>query len=116
MRCWAGAARTSDALIQSDTGHLYLDTYLDSGVAHYQQKDYNDALQRLNKLIELDKRYELPRAEYVLGAVLEATKDLDLDFGIEGVLGHTPEDAAKTSREAARASLREAGVPLKSAS
>ncbi len=77
LKDWEGAARTSDALTQMDGEHRYLDAYLDSAVAHYQQKDYDGALQRLNTLIQLDKRHELPRAEYVLGAVLEATKDLD---------------------------------------
>lgn len=77
LQDWAEAARTSDAAIQIDSEHRYLDAYLDSAVAHYQQKDYESALARLNTLIELDKRHELPRAEYVLGAVLEAKGDLD---------------------------------------
>jgi VWFA-related protein len=74
---WAAVARSSEALIKADTGHVYLEAYLDNAVARYQRQDYDGALERMNELIQLDKKRELPRAEYVLGIVLEARRELD---------------------------------------
>jgi tetratricopeptide (TPR) repeat protein len=77
LKDWPAALKTSEALIKADNTHIYLEAYLHNAVARYQQKDFDGALERLNKLVQLDKRQELPRAEYILGIVLEAKGELD---------------------------------------
>ena len=74
---WAAVASSSAALIKADSGHVYLEAYLDNAVARYQQQDYDGALERMNELIQLDKKQDLPRAEYILGIVLEARRELE---------------------------------------
>ncbi len=77
LQDWVAAVRTSDALILADTTHTYLDAYMTNAAARYQVKDYDGALKRISELIRIDKRHEIPRAEYLLGLILEARRDLD---------------------------------------
>jgi len=77
LKDWDAAARTSAALIQADSKRQYLDAYIQNAVAHYQAKDFDGALARINETIKLDKRREYPRAEYILGVILEARHEYD---------------------------------------
>ncbi|MBZ5586524.1 MAG: tetratricopeptide repeat protein, partial [Acidobacteriia bacterium] len=77
LKNWPAAAATADALIGADSSRTYLEAYLVSAVARYQQRDYAGALARINELIRLDTRQQLPRAGYIRGVILEARGELD---------------------------------------
>ena len=75
LKDWQGAAATTKSLIAADKKRVYVEAYLLNAVALYQQRDFDNALTRINDAIRLDKLHELPRAEYVLGLILEAKAD-----------------------------------------
>ena len=77
LRDWEAATKTSQALIQSDTRHLYLEAYILNAIARYEMKDLNGALDRIHEVIRLDKRQDLPRAQYILGLIEEARQEYD---------------------------------------
>jgi Tfp pilus assembly protein PilF len=72
---WNCAAKTADALIKADSKHSYWEVYLHLAVARYWLKDLAGAQQSVEETIRLDKNKKLPRAEYVLGRILEAKGD-----------------------------------------
>jgi len=73
---WDCAGKTSDALIKVDTKHLYPEIYLHQAVARYELKDLNGAQESVQEAMRLDSRNARPRAEYVLGRILEAKGDV----------------------------------------
>ncbi|MEI9974220.1 MAG: hypothetical protein WDO73_20520 [Ignavibacteriota bacterium] len=54
---------------------MYVEAPFLSALALYQLHDYDAALARANDAIRFDKLRELPRAEYVLGLILDAKGD-----------------------------------------
>jgi Tfp pilus assembly protein PilF len=72
---WDGAAKTAEALIKADPKHLYPEIYLHQAVARYELKDLNGAQESVQEAIRLDPNDKRPRAEYVLGRILEAKGD-----------------------------------------
>jgi len=77
LKDWDAAAKTSQTLIQADTKHLYLEAYFQQAVARYQLGDFDRAQASVVEGMRLDRLQDLPRAEYVLGLILEAKHDLD---------------------------------------
>jgi Ca-activated chloride channel homolog len=75
LKDWPGAAATTERLIARDLRHVYVEAYFLSALAHYQSHDYDGALAHMNDALRLDKLRELPRAEYVLGLILDAKGD-----------------------------------------
>jgi Ca-activated chloride channel homolog len=75
LKDWKAAADTAQSLISRDTKHVYVEANFLSAVAMYQMHDFDNALARIDDAIRLDKLRELPRAEYVLGLILEAKAD-----------------------------------------
>jgi VWFA-related protein len=75
LKDWKAAAATAQLLIARDSKHVYVDAHFLSAVALYQMHDFDNALVRIGDAIRLDKLRELPRAEYVLGLILEAKND-----------------------------------------
>jgi tetratricopeptide (TPR) repeat protein len=73
---WSCAAKTSEAAIKVDTKHLYPEIYLHQAVARYELKDLNGAQESVQEAMRLDPKYRRPRAEYVLGRILEAKGDI----------------------------------------
>jgi Tetratricopeptide repeat len=73
---WSCAAMTADALIKSDLKHSYPEIHLHQAVARYQLKDLSGAQESVLEAIRLDPKFTRPRAEYVLGRILEAKGDL----------------------------------------
>jgi tetratricopeptide (TPR) repeat protein len=71
MKDWQCAAKTSDALIKVDSKKTYSEIYLHQAVARYAVKDLDGATASAQQAIQL----KLPRAEYVLGRILEAKGD-----------------------------------------
>lgn len=76
MKDWSCAAKSADTLIDLDKNHNYPEIYLHQAVARYELKDLNGAQQSVEEAIRLAPRNSLPRAEYVLGRILEAKGDI----------------------------------------
>jgi Tfp pilus assembly protein PilF len=74
---WQCALNNSDSLIKLDTKHLYSEIYLHRAVAQYELKDLPAAEESAQEAIRLDAKHKWPRAEYVLGRVLEAKGDIN---------------------------------------
>jgi len=72
---WNCAAKTADALIKLDPKHSYPEIYLHQAVARYELKDLAGAQESVEEAIHLDGS-KLPRAQWVLGRILEAKGDL----------------------------------------
>jgi tetratricopeptide (TPR) repeat protein len=73
---WSCVAKTSEALIKQDPKHLYSEVYLHQAVALYELKDLAAAQASVEEEIRLDPQNQHPRAQYVLGRILEAKGDL----------------------------------------
>jgi predicted Zn-dependent protease len=73
---WNCAEKTSDTLIKVDAKHSYPEIYLHQAVARYELKDLSGAQESVQESLRLDARNKRPRAEYVLGRILEAKGDL----------------------------------------
>jgi VWFA-related protein len=73
---WAETIRTAGVLIAADARHRYLEAYLDDAIARYHSRDMDGAEARVKELLQLDKAHQIPRAEYVLGLILENRKDI----------------------------------------
>jgi tetratricopeptide (TPR) repeat protein len=73
---WDCAAKTADTLIKTDRKNTYPQVYLHSAVALYGLKQLDQAEASARECIRLDPNHMLPRAEYVLGRILEAKGDL----------------------------------------
>ena len=68
---WQGAAKASDALIKVDSKKVYQEAYLHQAVARYGLKDWTARRPARKR----PSRRRIPRAEYVLGRILEAKGD-----------------------------------------
>jgi Tfp pilus assembly protein PilF len=76
LKDWDGAEKTAAALLKADPKHAYPEVYLHEAVAQYELKDYNGAEESVREAIRLDAGHQRPRAEYVLGRILEAKGDI----------------------------------------
>ena len=76
---WQCALKNADSLIKLDTRHVYPEIYVHRAVTQYQLKDLPAAERsaRRSDAIRLDAKHKWPRAEYVLGRVLEAKGDIN---------------------------------------
>lgn len=74
---WQGAAGGADKLIQADKKREYPDAHLHRAVALYGMKNLDEAAASAREAIRLDPHSSKPRAEYVLGRILEAKGDID---------------------------------------
>ena len=72
---WAGAVKAADSLIKADSKRTFPEIYLHRAVARYEMKELDDALANVQEAIRLDPKHKRPRAEYVLGRILEAKGD-----------------------------------------
>lgn len=68
---WAGADKAAGALIKVDSKKTYPEIYLHQAVARYQLKDLDGAAASAQTAVQLG----IPRAQYVLGRILEAKGD-----------------------------------------
>ena len=68
---WQCAAKNIDAVIKIDTKKTVTEVYLHQAVARYGLKDLDGAAASAQQAIQL----KIPRAEYVLGRILEAKGD-----------------------------------------
>ncbi len=72
---WQGAANAADALIKADKKKTFTEIYLHQAVARYELKDLDGAEASAQEAIHRDSDHLIPRAEYVLGRILEAKGD-----------------------------------------
>lgn len=75
LKDWAAAASTTGRLLVADTKHAYLEAYLYSAAAHYQLREFDKALQRVEEADRFDRLRELKRTPYLRGLILEAKGD-----------------------------------------
>ncbi len=68
---WQCASKNADALIALDTKKTVTEIYLHQAVARFGLKDLDGATTSAQEAIKL----KIPRAEYVLGRILEAKGD-----------------------------------------
>jgi hypothetical protein len=74
---WQCALQNADSLIKLDTKHLYPEIFLHRAVAQYELKNLPSAQESAQEAIRVDTKHKWPRAEYVLGRVLEAKGDIN---------------------------------------
>lgn len=72
---WDGAAKIAADLLKADTKGRYPEIYLYQSMARFELKDLNGAEASAKQAIALDTRKQLPRAEFLLGTILEAKRD-----------------------------------------
>jgi len=72
---WQGVAQAADALIKVDTKRVFPVMYLHQSVARYQLKDFANAEVSAKEALRLDPGHGMPRAEFVLGRILEVKGD-----------------------------------------
>jgi len=72
---WACAGKAADAMIKIDTKRTFPVMYLHQAVVRYQLKDLPGAEMSAQEAIRLDTYHKTPRAEFVLGRILEAKGD-----------------------------------------
>ncbi len=77
MKDWDSAMKDSDALIKIDKKNVYPEIYLHRAVAQYGLKDLAGAEMGVQEVIRKDPKHTLPRAEFVLGRILEAKGDVN---------------------------------------
>src|SRR5208337_4040599 len=77
MKDWDGVEKAVAALMKADPKRSYPEIYLHQAVAQYWLKDYSGAEESVQEAIRLDATHKRPRAEYVLGRILEAKGDLN---------------------------------------
>src|SRR5579871_4741931 len=72
---WQDAAKTADELIKADTKGRFPEVYLYQAMARFELKDLDGAEASAKEAIAQDKRKQIPRAEFLLGTILEAKHD-----------------------------------------
>lgn len=77
LKDWDGVEKAVSELDKVDPKHSYPEVYLHLAVAQYGLKDYTAAESSVQEEIRLDTAHHRPRAEYVLGRILEAKGDIN---------------------------------------
>jgi Flp pilus assembly protein TadD len=73
---WDAAAKAADSLLKVDK-RFYPEVYLHQAIARVGLKDLAGAESSINTELMLDVSHKYPRAEYVLGRILQAKGDID---------------------------------------
>jgi Flp pilus assembly protein TadD len=71
---WDSASKASDALLRVDK-RMFPEIYLHQAVARYELKDLAGAEASAQEAVRIDQFHRMPRAEYVLGRILNAKGD-----------------------------------------
>jgi VWFA-related protein len=71
---WNETLKTAEGLIQADIKREYPEAYLYQALARYQLNDLAGAEASAIEAIRLDRRRDVPAAEYVYGLILEARR------------------------------------------
>jgi len=74
LKDWDTAAKASDSLVKADK-RMFPEVYIHQAVAHYELKQLDAAEASAREAIRIDQIHKLPRAEYILGRILEAKGD-----------------------------------------
>ena len=73
---WENAAKAADTVLKYDK-RFYPEIYLHQAIARLGLKDLDGAESSINTAISLDAAHKMPRAEYVLGRILQAKGDIN---------------------------------------
>jgi Flp pilus assembly protein TadD len=106
LKDWDAAAKASDSLIKADK-RIFPEIYLHQAVARYELKDLDGAEASAREAVRIDQIHKMPRAEYVLGRILEAKGDSA--GASEHISKYLELDANATDAAAIRASLQNIG-------
>ncbi len=74
---WNCVTKSADTLISQDSKNSYPEIYLHQAVARYELKDLKGAQESAEEAIRRAAKNSLPRAQYVLGRILEANGNLN---------------------------------------
>lgn len=102
---WMGAAKAADDLMKVDNKKTFAEIYLHQAVARYQMKDLDGAATSAQEAIKL----KVPRAEYVLGRILEGKGDAA--GAREHMTKYLDMDKNAADAEAIRAHVQNIGKP-----
>jgi hypothetical protein len=102
---WAGAAKAADDLIKVDKKKTFTEIYLHQAVARYELKDLDGAAMSAEEGIQR----KIPRAEYVLGRILEAKGDAA--GAREHMSKYLEEDKNASDADAIRMHIQNIGKP-----
>ncbi len=105
IKDWAGAAKAADDLIKVDKKKTFAEIYLHQAVARYELKDLDGAAMSAEEAIQL----KIPRAEYVLGRILEAKGDAA--GAREHMSKYLEEDKKASDADAIRMHIQNIGKP-----
>ncbi len=72
---WRAAVESTARLIEADARHTHPEAYVDNALARLRQHDVEGAEKSVREAIRLDRSGHMPRAEYVLAAVLLEKRD-----------------------------------------
>ncbi|HLH43446.1 MAG TPA: tetratricopeptide repeat protein [Bryobacteraceae bacterium] len=108
LKDWETAAKASDALVKADK-RIFPEIYLHQAVARYELKDLDGAEASAREAIRADPIHKMPRAEYVLGRILEAKGDSA--GASEHITKYLELDAGASDASAIRAHLQNLGKP-----
>jgi Tfp pilus assembly protein PilF len=107
IRDWQGAANAADSLIKADSKRTYPEIYLHRAVARYGLKDLAGAEESVQDSLRLDPKHKTPRAEYVLGRILEAKGDAN--GAREHITKYLAQEPGATDANTVRAHLQGVG-------
>src|SRR5665213_500057 len=102
---WAGATKAADDLIKVDKKKTFAEIYLHQAVARYELKDLDGAAMSAEEAIQR----KIPRAEYVLGRILEAKGDAA--GAREHMSKYLEEDPKASDADAIRMHIQNIGKP-----
>ena len=74
LKDWETAAKASDSLLKADK-RIFPEIYIHQAAAKYELKDLDGAEAAAREAIRIDQIHKMPRAEYILGRILEAKGD-----------------------------------------
>jgi tetratricopeptide (TPR) repeat protein len=72
---WDATRQTAAALVKADLKKEYPEAYVYQAIAAYNLNDLNNAAASAEEAIRVDKKHNVPRAEYVYGLILQARQD-----------------------------------------
>lgn len=75
LKQWDAAANAAASLIKADPKQRYPEIYVDQAIARFHLQDLDGARSSAEDAIRLDHRRQFPRAEYILGLILEAQRN-----------------------------------------
>ncbi|MBI4889625.1 MAG: VWA domain-containing protein [Acidobacteria bacterium] len=74
-KSWKAAAEMAASIVEKDTAHRHPEALLHLAAAEYQLGHLDKAAASAGEAVRLDTQHRMPKAEYIYGLMLEASKD-----------------------------------------